>query len=226
VVGAGQRRYATGAREGAARRVHSLPDQEPMSPDGSIGAIIDPTEPTGGYYAVGLGIGRSNALTPTCLNHAGAIDSETGGIEPLASECPGVAVISFPEPIRAFIGFVSDSTFITEVDETSGQHFALDTFKLAGSKLHIVNSVPLTPPTTMKIAWAAVSPDGKTLWYLATTGGESQPEVEEETHLYVVSTTTPTHEPSPVQVTPLNSAVAADKIVGWRWNGHWLDGAP
>jgi len=192
----------------------------------SVGAIIDPTEPTGGYYAVGLGIGRSNALTPACLNRAGAIDSETGGIEALASECPGVAVISFPESTRAFTGFVSDSTFIAEVDESSGQHFALNTFRLAGKKLQIVNSVPLTPPTTMKIAWAAVSPDGKTLWYLATTGGESQPEAEEETHLYIVSTTSPTHEPSPVQVTPSNSAAAADKIIGWRWNGHWLDGAP
>jgi hypothetical protein len=216
--------HGAGRLEAFSTSGEPLPDRVAPSPDGSMGAIANDTEDVGDGEALGLAIGKASALTASCLNRAGA----GAAVAIIASHCPGVGSLSFPEGNRLFIGFVSDSAFICEDISSEGPRFDLIMFKIMGSRVKIVSDAPLTPPTTREVGWAAVSPDGKRLWYTATGGASTQesPEQSTQSPLYVVSASSPTSNPSPVSVSPAGSVVSADKAIGWRWNGQWLDGAP
>jgi hypothetical protein len=196
-----------------------------LSPDGSVKAFAKDFENIHYSQGLGLAIGRSRDVTVACEDHAGREPSPGGiGASDFVSACPGVARIAFETTCDTFVGLISDSELICGLTKESGQRFYRVGFVISGDQVKIVSHVPLTPATTMAIRWTAVSPDGQTLWYMATSGNET-PEATEQTNLYIVSTTSPPPEPSPVSVTPATSLAAAT-LAGWRWHGHWLDGAP
>jgi hypothetical protein len=196
-----------------------------LSPDGSVKAFAKNLEEIHYSQGLGLAIGRSGDVTAACEGHAAREPSPEGiGARDFVSACPGVARIAFETTCDSFVGLISNSEFICGLTKDSGQRFYRVGFAISGAQVKIVSRVPLTPVTTMTIGWTAVSPDGKTLWYMATSGG-STPESTQQTRLYIVPTSTPTPEPSPVSVTPATSIEGAF-LTGWRWHGHWLDGAP
>lgn len=197
------------------------------SPDGSIQAFAKDLEEIHYSQGLGLAIGHSRNVTAACENRAvRAASSSPGGIgaSDFARACPGVAHIAFETTCDTFVGLISDSELICGLTKDSGQRFYRVGFVISGDQVKIVSHVPLTPTTTMEIGWTAVSPDGKALWYMATSG-TSTPEATEQTRLYIVPTSNPTREPSPVSLTP-EVPLETSSVVGWRWHDHWLDGAP
>jgi hypothetical protein len=196
-----------------------------QSPDGSVEAFGKELEEI--HYSQGLGvaIARSSDVTASCEDRVAKDPSPEGaGASDFLNACPGVARVAFETTCDSFVGLISDSEFICGLTEANGQRFYRVAFTIDGDQVKIVSHVQLTPATTMKIGWVAVSPDGKELWYLATSGATT-PESTEQTKLYIVPTGGPTSEPSPVMVTP-ETSLAAASLKGWRWKGRWLDGAP
>jgi hypothetical protein len=172
------------------------------SPDGSLGgtANIDVVEAA---YDLRVTIGKARTLT-ACAGQ---------------DQCPGEASITLPASAHTLAGFVSDSAMVCQVYGSGGEQFNLISFKIVGRSIKVVREVSLTPPTQMKLGAALLSPDGKTLWYIGARSGS------EQGSLYVVPTSTPTAEPSPVSITPTSSLTTTDQMIGWRWHGRVVLGA-
>jgi len=193
------------------------------SPDGSVEVFAKNLEEIHYSQGLGLAIGRSRDVSASCEDRAGKNPSPGGvGAADFIRACPGVARVAFETTCDSFVGLISDSAFICGLTKDGGQRFYRVTFAINGNQVKIVSHVPLTPATMMEIGWTVVSPDGRTLWYLATSGG-STPESTEQTKLYIVSTATPTPEPSPVSLTP-ETSLATITMTGWRWHGRFLPG--
>jgi hypothetical protein len=217
--------HGTGSVGGFSATGEPLPSPVPTSPNGSIGAIDTPDEELPGQARIGVGlaIGKPAALNAACQNRARRAGKETLTVATFAEQCPGIASVILPETTcKLFVGFVSASAFVCQVDSDGNERFDHLSFKTTGHTVKIVSEMPLTPPTQMYLNAVEVSPDGQTLWYTATRRA-TPPGQTEQTSLYIVPTRTPTAEPMPVSLTPQIS-LEAITVAGWRWHGQFLPG--
>jgi hypothetical protein len=197
------------------------------SPSGSSLAVIF-SAPINGNDVNGddIVIGSPASLTGACLqaayNASGTSIGASVSIADVVQSCPGVAGAELP--CAGFVGLVSDT-----LAACTTANNALETvpFSTSGSVITFGTAQQLTPPTQQTISSVELSPDGKTIWFIAQQQSGSEAEV------YQVPTSTPTENPQGFNVTlstpsgveweGVTSTLGNAGAVGWYWKGKFIN---